>query len=78
MVPSPMGDYVYTPLRQKDGPVVLFNRGWAPRSAGPGNRRLNVPVRIPPNGYLRSSVHRPVIHSFSRCDIQTKLRATDC
>ncbi|CAN0319208.1 unnamed protein product, partial [Ectocarpus sp. 8 AP-2014] len=31
MAPSPMGDFVHTPLKRGDGSVVLVNRGWVPR-----------------------------------------------
>ena len=34
MAVSPQGDFVHTPLRRKDGSVVLVNRGWSPRSKG--------------------------------------------
>lgn len=34
MAPSPMGDFVHTPLKRGDGSVVLVNRGWVPRSKG--------------------------------------------
>ncbi|CAB1101773.1 unnamed protein product [Ectocarpus sp. CCAP 1310/34] len=34
MAPSPMGDFVYTPLKRGDGSVVLVNRGWVSRSKG--------------------------------------------
>eukprot|EP00903_Cladosiphon_okamuranus_P012389 g11611.t1 len=34
IAPSPMGDFVHTPLKRRDGSVVLVNRGWVPRSSG--------------------------------------------
>lgn len=39
MAPSPMGDFVHTPLKRGDGSVVLVNRGWVPRSKGTSEYR---------------------------------------
>ncbi|CAM9279987.1 unnamed protein product [Hapterophycus canaliculatus] len=36
MAPSPMGNFVHTPLKRGDGSVVLINRGWVPRTKGLG------------------------------------------
>lgn len=36
MAPSPMGNFVHTPLKRKDGSVVIVNRGWVPRTKGLG------------------------------------------
>lgn len=46
MAPSPMGDFVHTPLKRGDGSVVLVNRGWVPRSQGPRESHISRTVCV--------------------------------
>eukprot|EP00904_Undaria_pinnatifida_P010748 jgi/Undpi1/6803/HiC_scaffold_21.g09279.m1 len=84
MAVSPQGDFVHTPLRRKDGSVVLVNRGWSPRSKGRNWSRPEGEVSLV--GVLKeaekrrtfSPVNRPETGQLLWAEKEALLQAAGC